>query len=115
MEIIRGYLDQAGFSEEVSVLGFEEAAPITHKVRIVVGTVHSTKGMEFRACHFFESNRIKSFPSQRNMAFTACTRAKTSLTVYHSSPLPGYFDNALESLKPPRSKPGLDGLFNKER
>ncbi len=63
--------------------------------RIIVGTVHSTKGMEFRASHFLSADTVKKFgSSQKKMAFTACTRAKTSINVYHTENLPAYFEQA---------------------
>ena len=53
--------------------------------------------------HFTLRELISSndFQHQRNMAYTAVTRAKTSLSIYYCDSLPGYFDQALKSLEPP--------------
>jgi len=84
----------------------------SNQSQIVVGTVHSTKGMEFRACHFIAAETVKKFgPSQKKMAFTACTRAKTSLHVYHTDNLPPYFQQAFSQLEPKPTKPPLEDLF----
>ena len=45
----------------------------------------------------------------REVAFTAITRAKTSLTIYHTAPLPGFLDLALAP--PPTALPNLGDLF----
>jgi len=82
-----------------------------HK-RIIVGTVHSTKGMEFRACHFLSAESVKDFrSSQKKLAFTACTRAKTSLNVYHSGNLPPYFEQAFANLEARPAEPPINELF----
>lgn len=80
--------------------------------RIITGTVHSTKGMEFRACHLLSAETVKKFgASQKKMAFTACTRAKTSLNVYHTENLPAYFEQAFTHLAPKPAKPSINALF----
>jgi ATP-dependent exoDNAse (exonuclease V) alpha subunit len=51
-------------------------------------TVHSAKGSEFRAVHLLEGEAFK--PHNRELAFTAATRAKTEVSVYHVNPLLGH-------------------------
>ncbi len=58
----------------------------------------------------FKWGRIK-FSLQRNLAFTAVTRAKTSLSVYHSGALPGYLETALTAAEPRPALPTLDEVF----
>jgi len=70
----------------------------SESVSVVVGTIHGTKGMEFRACHVLGLNFIKNFSSQKNMAFTVSTRPKTSLRLYHDKSLPGYLENGILSI-----------------
>jgi UvrD-like helicase C-terminal domain/AAA domain len=65
------------------------------KARICVSTIHSAKGLEFRALNIANAEGLKRFPAQRKLSYVAVTRAKTSLTVYHQAPLPGYFKEAL--------------------
>ena len=73
--------------------------------RIVVSTLHSVKGTEFRSLHFLAADDFPFFT--REKAFTAVTRAKTTLDVYHSRPLNG----ALESALAEPQVPDLDGIF----
>lgn len=86
----------------------------SESVRIVVGTIHGTKGMEFRACHVLGLNFIKNFPSQKNMAFTVSTRPKTSLRLYHNKSLPGYLENGILSIEPKPPLPSIDELFKED-
>lgn len=79
--------------------------------RVVVTTLHGSKGLEFRALHLMGMDKIKKFPRQRNMAYTGVTRAKTSLAVYHSSNLPGYLEKGLASVDPSQPEPTLSDLF----
>lgn len=80
--------------------------------RVILATVHGAKGLEFRAVHLLGTDKIKNFKTQKNMAYTAVTRCKTSLSVYHESPLPGYFEKGIEACNDrPGSEPSLDDLF----
>lgn len=56
--------------------------------RIRVMTVASAKGSEFRAVHLLRAEEF--YPSRRELAFTAVTRAKTEVTLYHVAPLPSH-------------------------
>lgn len=79
---------------------------------IVLTTVQGAKGLEFRAVHILAADKLKNFPTQKNLTYTAATRAKTSLAVYHEANLAGYFEkglNACETKKP--AEPKLQDLF----
>jgi len=78
---------------------------------IVLSTVHSAKGLEFRCVHVLEANDIKGMYNPREIAYTAVTRAKTSLSLYHSSELPPFLADALRSTKPPGPKRTIDDAF----
>ena len=80
-----------------------------------VSTFHAAKGLEFRALHLAACDELKSFGNNRRMAFTAVTRAKTALSVYHCDDLHGYFEAALQSLKPVPDPPTLDEIFGGSR
>ncbi len=80
---------------------------------VVVGTIHGTKGMEFRACHVLGLNFIKNFRAQKNMAFTSTTRPKTSLRLYYNNNIPGYLEKGIFSIEPKPPLPGIEELFNK--
>ncbi len=53
--------------------------------KVIVSTFHAAKGLEFRALHLAGCDELKSsfFKNNRRLTFTAVTRAKTSLSVYH--------------------------------
>lgn len=64
-----------------------------------VMTVASAKGSEFRAVHLLAAEEFST--GMRELAFTAVTRAKTELVLYHSAALPGHMtprSNALPSV-----------------
>jgi superfamily I DNA/RNA helicase len=56
--------------------------------RVRVMTVHSAKGSEFRAVHLLQGEAFGEH--NRELAFTAVTRAKTEVSVYHIAPLLGH-------------------------
>jgi superfamily I DNA/RNA helicase len=78
---------------------------------ICVSTVHGAKGLEVRAVHFAAAEHIKKVPHQRNVGFTAVTRAKTSLAIYHDGDLKGWFESAVEGMHPPKAPPSLGDVF----
>lgn len=81
---------------------------------IIICTLHAAKGLEFRALHIAGFEFIHRFQKQRNMAFTGVTRAKTSISVYYSNGLPGYFEQAYVNMNRPPRIPELDELFGQE-
>lgn len=79
---------------------------------IIVTTIHSAKGLEFRALHLLGMDFIKKFKdAQKRLAFTAVTRAKTSLGIYHQKDLPGYLERGLVAIEPEADPPSLSDLF----
>ena len=83
----------------------EESRTFDPERRIIVSTIHSSKGTEFRCVHFVAADDFPYFT--REKAFTAVTRAKTTLDVYHERPM----DGALESAVAQPQEPNLGGLF----
>jgi len=51
---------------------------------------------------------------QKKLSFTSVTRAKTSLSVYHLAPLPGYFEQGRDKVSPPRAPPRSATYFEEE-
>jgi superfamily I DNA and RNA helicase len=68
------------------------------ETRVVASTIHSAKGLEFRAVHFGACESIGSTGrnNQKRLAFTAVTRAKTSLCFYWSGSVPPYLTDAIQ-------------------
>ena len=78
---------------------------------IIVSTFHAAKGLEFRALHLAACEELKKFPNNRYMAFTAVTRAKTALSVYHCDDIHSYLESALDSINPPPGLPSIEQVF----
>ena len=91
-----------GLADQLCIQDREDGyQPIQPGRSIWVSTVHSAKGLEFRALHFAAAEYVKRFGAeQKRLAYTAVTRAKTSLVIYHQGALPGYLDAALNSIRP---------------
>lgn len=86
---------------------FDPALPIW------VTTVHSAKGLEFRNVHLLTADLIANFNAfSRRLAFTAVTRAKTSLVIYFDDELPPFLAAALA--KERKSKISLRTLLGKK-
>jgi superfamily I DNA/RNA helicase len=80
--------------------------------RICLCTMHDAKGLEFRAMHLpFAEHLNKMRDTQKRLAFTSVTRAKTALSIYHVQPLPGYLEQARDKSTPPRPPPNVGSLF----
>ena len=78
---------------------------------VCISTIHAAKGLEFRALHLASAEDLKKFPYARNLAFTAVTRAKTGLSVYHAGDLHGFLEKALAVNSPARALPKVKDLF----
>jgi superfamily I DNA and RNA helicase len=96
-------------SAEEGYVPFEADKPIC------VCSVHGAKGLEFRAVHLLDAESMKKSPLNRNIAYTAVTRAKTSLSIYHTASIPAYFDSALNVIRAPVAPVGVEQLFKGSR
>jgi len=93
----------------------EEHSAFDADKHICVSTLHGAKGLEVRAMHIAGCEFLKKFAYQRNMAYTAVTRAKTSLSLYHSGDIPGYLEQALMSTQPTPDLPKIKQLFGEKK
>jgi superfamily I DNA and RNA helicase len=82
--------------------------------QICVTSIHGMKGLEVRALHIAGVDGLKKFASQRNVIYTAATRAKTSLSIYHIDGLPGYIEKAIACLTPLPKLPTIDAAFGRK-
>ena len=78
---------------------------------IYVSTLHSSKGLEYRATHLAFAESIRGFSFEKNLTYTAVTRTKTALTVYAMREPPGYLVQGINSAHPPPGPPSLTDLF----
>ena len=82
---------------------------------IWLSTIHGAKGLEFRALHFAAADTTTSARAgQKRLAYTAVTRAKTALSIYHDGHLPPYLDAAVQKFRPvPAERPGIGAAFGR--
>lgn len=80
----------------------EDYQPFGPDSMIRVMTIASAKGSEARAVHILDA---ESLAAKRELAFTAVTRAKTEVKLYHSGALPGHL------VVPSGQLPTVDKLF----
>ncbi|MGH8223326.1 MAG: ATP-binding domain-containing protein, partial [Woeseiaceae bacterium] len=92
----------------------DEHPEFTEGTRISVSTIHSAKGLEFRAVHIVGAERLQSSVQGINLTFTAITRAKTSVHLHHTGTLPGFLEKAIREVQPPRPLPSLASLFGRK-
>ena len=112
LDIVREELTASALSEEVHVQRAGAYSSFSPDRQVVLSTIMGAKGLEFRAVHILAADALKRFSTQRNLTYTAVTRTKTSLSVYHQANLAGYFEKGLcacELVKP--GEPTLDELF----
>ena len=102
------YRNIASFQGDSQILSFN---PV---VRICISTLHTAKGLEYRALHVVGCENFKRRPLPRSLAFTAVTRAKTSLSLYYSGDLLGFLEQAIDSLEPLHELPDPSDVFPKE-
>lgn len=78
---------------------------------LVVSTVNGGKGLEYRCVHIPGSHRFYGQPKPREKVYTAVTRAKTSVAIYHSEKLMGFFEDALAGDRPPGANPKIGDML----
>lgn len=89
---------------DIAILQKSEAyQPFGPEGLVRVMTVHSAQGSEFRAVHLLGAEEY--YPSRRELAFTAVTRAKTELSLYHTQNLSGHM------IPPTRELRSLSSIF----
>ena len=78
---------------------------------VVISTIHSGKGLEYRCVHIPSAESLKSMPHSRELIYTAVTRAKTTVSLYHEDALNDFLEDALKASDPPPAPPSLESLF----
>jgi superfamily I DNA/RNA helicase len=111
-----GELERSSLAEQIQVQQYGEGyAAFDPARRVIVTTIHGAKGLEFRALHLLGMDKVVKFPKvQRNLTYTAVTRAKTSLAIYGAAELPGYLEKGIAAAANAAvSPPKLDQLFKR--
>lgn len=112
MEYVWSIIEKSTYSYLACLLHGTPKEGSLQKKQVIVSTFHSAKGLEFRAVHLVACDELKKMPSNRNIIFTAVTRAKTSLSVYYSgNNIHPYFEAALHSLKNEQEAPNIIDVF----
>jgi superfamily I DNA/RNA helicase len=92
---LKGFFDQTDLSDQVVFHGIDSSASFLGTKRIHVLTIHSAKGTEFRSVHMYGVEELSSYPlNQTTLAYTAVTRAKTSLNAYRTGATSAKLDSA---------------------
>jgi superfamily I DNA/RNA helicase len=80
--------------------------------RVCVTSIHSAKGLEFRAVHIVDADRLSR--ESKKLSFTAITRAKTIVNLHYHKNLPGFIDSAIRAIQPARPLPKVSRLFGRK-
>ena len=84
--------------------------------RIYVAHLLEIKGLEFRTIHLVRMQYLHRLrESQKRIAYTAITRAKTTVSVYYTNKIPGYLEQAQVVVEPPKPRPPLQDLFPRKK
>lgn len=95
--------DQSDLIDNAVLQSSEGYEAFTSDAMIRVMTIASAKGSEARGVHILQAHKLDA--SLRELAFTAVTRAKTEVILYHVKSLPGHL------IPPDDTLPELDALF----
>lgn len=104
---VYGWLKSSSFSD-ATCSHLEDGTEFSDSSQIHVMTMHSSKGVEFRAVHMFGVEELRNGHMQNpTLAYTAITRAKTALNAYSTGPT----SNELEHAFAEKKIIDLDALF----
>lgn len=108
-------LGSLGLGSEITLQTYEDGyQPLDPERHIWVSSIHGAKGLEFRALHIAGLEYVRNCGGQqKKLAFTAITRAKTRLDLYHHGALPPYLSGAIDQLKPVAKPPSLKDAFKR--
>lgn len=109
------FISQSPFGSLTTLQVGNDHEPLHPDKPIIMSTFHGIKGLEVRSLHMAGCNLLKNFPHNRNMAYTAITRAKTSLSLYYDDEIHGYLESALNSLNPLPDLPDLADIFGRQK
>jgi len=104
-------LRQSVYSDLCSFHGEKEIVNFDSSKRIIISSLHASKGLEYRVLHIVGAEKFAKRPLPRFLAYTAVTRAKTALYIYGSGELLGFLAQAMQSLEPEPPLPSVDDVF----
>jgi DNA helicase IV len=103
------HVDASDIADQVQLQHSKRGYPsLDMDKRVIALNAFNSKGLEFRSAHFLGVDAMYKWPENtksRNLVFTAVTRAKSSLDIYHTGDLPNWIEspilNVTSKPKPP--------------
>ncbi len=105
------YISESAFGARAMLQLGTDREPFNDSKPIIVSTFHGIKGLEVRSLHMAGCNLLKDFKYNRNMAYTAITRVKTSLSLYYDDDIHGYLEAALSVIEPIPDLASIGDIF----
>jgi superfamily I DNA/RNA helicase len=113
MDFLRSRLEASELAD--SLLPHRKSGGDAVGQRIYIAHLGEIKGLEFRAIHLGLMQHLhKLREHQKRIAYTAITRAKTTVSIYYTGGIPGYLEQARASIESPKPRPPLEDLFPKK-
>lgn len=101
---VRNFFESSDIADLVAFHEQQGERQFSEEKRIYVTVIHSAKGTEFRAVHILRAELLRN----RKLAFTAFTRAKTSLVVHYTGRISKFIEGAFAV----PSTPKISELFS---
>jgi superfamily I DNA/RNA helicase len=113
-DFLRERLEKSDLSR--FILPHRESGSDDPEQRVYVAHLMEIKGLEFRTIHLGLMQHLgKLRENQKRIAYTAVTRARTTVSIYFTGKIPGYLEQGQAVVEPPKPKPALAELFPKKR
>jgi superfamily I DNA/RNA helicase len=113
-DFLRARLEASALA--ANVLPHRKSGSADPNQRIYVAGLMEIKGLEFRTVHLALMQHLYRLgETQKRIAYTAMTRAMTSLSVYYTGRIPPYLEAAKAALEPPKAAPNVADLFPKKK
>lgn len=118
LEELIDYIDSSDIADQVQLQHHKRGYPeLDSNKRVIALNAFNSKGLEFRSAHILGLDAMHGRSENiinRNLIFTAITRAKTSLDIYHSGELPYWIESPiLEVTTKPKPPSQISSLFPK--
>jgi superfamily I DNA/RNA helicase len=105
------HIRSSEFGKIAVLQGGGENAPFQPETRLCISTLHSAKGLEFRVAHVLGCELLEMGAHTLNLTYTAVTRTKTSLSMYYTTKVPGFLEQAFSDLEAEHPEPSFEDIF----
>lgn len=111
-DYLRNELESSGLAQ--NILPHRISGSNDPSQTIYIAHLREIKGLEFRTIHLALMQFLYRLgENQKRIAYTAITRAMTTVSLYYCNGIPGYLEQAKVAVEPPRPIPPLEDLFPK--